>query len=174
MGLTDGQNKESTIKIIKEALGEGLKVNFGKSRLYVAKQDAVEATQWSKILGCHLGEFPLNYLGATLGSSPKKSSYWRPLVKKVRTKLTSWRCSTLSKAGRLVLIKSVLESLPAYWVALFKPPKETLKNLEKISRQFFWGECSPNKSTRRKLHTIKWEVICRPKKLGGLGVQVLA
>lgn len=44
-------------------------------------------------------------------------------------------------------------------------PRAVLAQLERFSRQFFWGE----ELGTRKLHTLAWEKICQPKRYGGLG-----
>lgn len=43
-----------------------------------------------------------------------------------------------------------------------------------MKRKFFWGDGDSDNGKKRKLHTIKWEIITTPKHRGGLGVQVLA
>lgn len=59
-------------------------------------------------------------------------------------------------------------------MGLHKIPAGILKELEKFKRKFFWGEISEVGTTTRKLHSIRWEIINRPKNKGGLGVHVLA
>lgn len=110
----------------------------------------------------------MNYLGATIGGSPKKKVFWKPLARKIKTKLNAWRCSIISKAGRLVLIKAILNAIPTYWMGIHKVPVGITKEIELQERKFLWGEISPNNTHRRKLHTIRWEIITRPKNKGGL------
>lgn len=49
----------------------GLEVNFKKSFLFTSKEDCDKAQEWSEFIGCGIGTWPLSYLGANLGSSPK-------------------------------------------------------------------------------------------------------
>lgn len=72
----------------------------------------------------------------------------------------------LSKAGRLVLIKSVLNSMPLYFMSLFQVPRSVVKQIIRIQREFFWKGLGD----RRGLPLVKWEVIQKPRRLGGLGV----
>lgn len=45
----------------------------------------------------------------------------------------------MSKAGKFVLIRAVLNAIPTYWLALYKTPKCIVQELEKIKRDFYWG-----------------------------------
>jgi hypothetical protein len=46
----------------------------------------------------------------------------------------------LSSGGRLVLLNSVLSSLPIYMMSFFKIPADVLKKLNAIRSRFFWQE----------------------------------
>lgn len=78
------------------------------------------------------------------------------------------RCCQRQEAGRLVLIKTVLNSLAPYFMSLFKVPKIIVKQIVKMQRDFFWT----GSGNRRGLPLIKWEIIQKPKKMGGLGLMV--
>lgn len=101
---------------------------------------------------------------------PKGKKFWFPVIKKMTTKLCKWKCKTLNKAGRAVLIKSSLNSIPEYWVNLFRTPKWVSEEIEKIKRNFFWDEICEECMNGRKLHTINWHQVCLPKDKGGLGL----
>ncbi|KAE8675999.1 Myosin-15 [Hibiscus syriacus] len=85
------------------------------------------------------------------------------------TKLAGWKVATLSLAGRLVLIKSVLSSLPTYFLSMFKIPASILMALNSIMSNFLWGGGNGSK----KIHWVKWDDVCKPKNEGGLGVRNL-
>lgn len=70
-------------------------------------------------------------------------------------------------AGRLILIKSMLDIMPIYWFTLFLIPSTIINSLERIRRNFMWGQKIKSK---RKLHLLNWRNICMPKKQGGLGI----
>ena len=46
----------------------------------------------------------------------------------------------LSKGGRLTLLKSTLSSLPTYFLSLFTIPSHVANKIEKIQRDFLWGD----------------------------------
>lgn len=64
------------------------------------------------------------------------------MINKFQYKLASWKRDSLNQAGRLSLIKSTLDSLPIYWFSLHKVHVGVCKQLEKIRRDFFWGNVS--------------------------------
>nr|XP_025627922.1 uncharacterized protein LOC112721056 [Arachis hypogaea] len=85
---------------------------------------------------------------------------------KVEEKLNLWKVKVLNKAGKLVLIKSVLNSLPIYYLSLYKMPKAVADKLITLQRRFLWCKEDGNNG----IPLVKWEVVQAPKKAGGLGV----
>jgi hypothetical protein len=94
---------------------------------------------------------------------------WEPLVEKISRKLNSWGNKHISFGGRLVLINSVLNSIPIFYLSIMKLPVQVRKMLVRIQRDFLWGGVHGSK----KLSWVKWKVVCREKKKGGLGVRDL-
>ena len=76
---------------------------------------------------------------------------WHLVEERVHKRLTIWKRQYLFKGGRLTLIKSTLASLPIYQMALFVLPKKVCLRLEKIQRDFLWGDSSLVK----KLHLVR-------------------
>ena len=72
------------------------------------------------------------------------------MVETIEKRLTLWKRKFLSKAGRLVLIKSVLSSIPTFYMSVFKMPVEVAQKIEKIQRGFLWGDGIE----KRKLHAV--------------------
>lgn len=92
------------------------------------------------------------------------------MVEKFKKKLTSWKRRFLSFAGRLTLIKSVLSSLPVYFLSIFKIPIGVARTIDRIRSIFLWG----GYEIRRKIHLIIWKEMCKSKVQGGLGVKSLS
>lgn len=99
--------------------------------------------------------------------SMTRVSAWKPIISNVQDRLASWKARTLSRAGRLTLIKSVLNSLPIYYMSIFKIPKAVALSLVRLQRSFFWGAASDG---RLPVPPIAWRSIELPLSLGGLGV----
>lgn len=54
-------------------------------------------------------------------------------------------------------------------MSLFKLPVAVSQSIEKMQKQFFWGDSVD----KRKLHLVKWDVVAKKKENGGLGVKNL-
>jgi mannosylglycoprotein endo-beta-mannosidase len=89
-----------------------LKMNFHKSMLVRVNVPETWLTEAASVLGCSVGRILFLYLGLPIGGDPRHLSFWDPVVKKIRTRLSGWNSHFLSFGGRLVLLKYVLTSLP--------------------------------------------------------------
>ena len=96
-----------------------------------------------------------------------KRSIWKPVMEKIQNRLASWKAKILSRAGRLNLIKSVLNSQPVYFMSMFKMPKAIALDIVRLQRKFFW--CGVT-SAKMGCPRIKLSDIELPKEMGGLGV----
>ena len=144
----------------------GLTVNYTKSGLIVLGREEGWATMAANMLGCNLVQLPTTYLGVPLGANMRKYSSWQPVLLKVQQRLATWKANCLSRPGKLVLIKAVINSLPLYYLSLFKMPRKVADMLNKVQRRFLWSGGHANRSSA----LVKWEVVQRPKAQGGLGI----
>lgn len=145
----------------------GLKINYHKSVICGVNLDQGQTTPFAEILGCKTQALPIKYLGMPLGASPKLKSTWNPVIQRIISKLPSWKKRALSFGGRLTLLKSVLSSLPIYYLSLFKIPEGVAKSIERIQANFLWGGCDQ----KRKIHMVCWNKIKQRKDNDGLGVR---
>ena len=143
----------------------GLKINFGKSTILGINLEEADVTYLAEIVQCSVGNWPIKYLGLPLGGNPTRKTFWEPVVTKVAKRLDRWKRAFLSRGGRLTLIRSVLSSLPKYYLSLFKLPQGIADTLEKLMRDFLWG--GDNDSS---CHLVRWEEVIKPKHKGGLEI----
>lgn len=109
-------------------------------------------------------------LGTYLGYSLKpnlKTNDFNFILDKVNARLCGWKTHLLSKIDRTELINSTVSGLTNYYMKPFLLPQKTNNLIDKRVRDFFWG----HESNIRKIHTIKWEEIVKPKRLGGSGIR---
>ncbi|XVE89968.1 hypothetical protein DITRI_Ditri20bG0039100 [Diplodiscus trichospermus] len=144
----------------------GLKINFSKSRLVGVGVDRQVVEVWASNIYYKVDSLPIVYLGLPLGVRGNSVVAWNPVVQKFERKLSGWKSSCLSTEGRITLIRSVLASLPLYYMSLFKIPVIVKQNLEKIQRRFLWG----TDGNKRRIHGVGWEQVCNSRKNGGLGL----
>ena len=140
----------------------GLKVNVHKNEMVpIGEADDVQAL--ADILGCRVGTLPMSYHDMPLGASHNSLSIWNPILEKIERKLAGWKKMYLSKRGRLMLLKSTLSSLPTYFLSLFTIPTYVVNKIEKLHRDFLWGDS--------KYHLVGWDKVCAPIANGGLGIK---
>lgn len=84
-----------------------------------------------------------------------------------------WKSKSISMAGRTVLLKAALDSLPIYWMSLNKIPKSVIQRIDVHRRSFLWDYTSEYGVVTRKMHMVAWEKICSAKEVGGLGVKLM-
>lgn len=77
---------------------------------------------------------------------------------------SSWKNHFLSSAGKEILLKSMVMTLPIYSMSYYKLSNALCKQIEKKMANNWWGE----KENSRKIHWSKWERLTTSKAEGGL------
>ncbi|KAJ3699752.1 hypothetical protein LUZ61_003457 [Rhynchospora tenuis] len=157
---------QSILNMFAEA--SGLCINPQKSKLWFSRgcnENIISRVQqkWGAVrVSSHE-----RYLGIMLDKKGDTKHNGRMLVEKLKGKLAGWKANMLSHAGRLVLIKSVLMSMPVYVMTIQLLPKGILKEINSLLAKFFWGKLD----RERYLTFISWKRVCKPIESGGLGVK---
>ncbi|GJS56719.1 RNA-directed DNA polymerase, eukaryota, reverse transcriptase zinc-binding domain protein [Tanacetum coccineum] len=129
--------------VLKRALDEfclssGLRPNMAKSTVYFGnvpqnvKRDIMIAMPFRE------GSFPIRYLGIPLNVNRIVRDDCTVLLDKVKKRVEDWRNKSLSFAGRLQLIASVLSSLNVFWASMFILPQGVCDEIDKIFKEFLW------------------------------------
>jgi hypothetical protein len=119
-----------------------------------------------EIFGCNAGEYPFRYLGIPMHHRQLINSEWRQIEERFEKRLSCWKAKHLSYGGRLTLINSVLSSLPMFMMSIFEIPKGVIKKLDQYRSRFYWQ----GDTDKKKYRLTKWDILCRPKDQGGLGI----
>lgn len=105
------------------------------------------------------------YLGNNFLLGNNKIEEFQRLKKRVQDRLEGWSGQLLSKAGKVTLIKFVVQAIPNYTISTFYIPKKICNDLDAATRKFWWRT-----NTRSKGMAMKaWSDMCKPKEAGGLG-----
>lgn len=148
----------------------GLNITLDKSRIWTSKNINDQTKNYihnnikiriSNDLGFYLG-FPLKH--------SYKHNDFNFILEKIKNKFQGWKQNLLSKAERVELINSTITNISNYYMKPFLLPKMLIDKMEKKTCDFFWGSTSDV----LKFHTLKWNEIAKPKKLGGLVIKNLA
>ncbi|GJW25949.1 RNA-directed DNA polymerase, eukaryota, reverse transcriptase zinc-binding domain protein [Tanacetum coccineum] len=143
-------------------LVSGLKVNVHKSSLYRLGVHYSDIQSMANSFGCLANNLSFTYLDVKVAANMARINSWNKVIQKVIIKLSNWKAKSLSVGGRLTLLKSVLGSLPTYYISLFKAPDGVLSHLERVRSSFFLGA----EMDERKMTWI-W-LFCLLNKVSGL------
>lgn len=84
------------------------------------------------------------YLGVSLPFERKKIEMYQCIIQRMYKKMSSWSDHALSKAGKLLMIQVVLQTLSTYVMSCLKLPKRICNALTSYIRKFWWNN-DPNK-----------------------------
>ncbi|KAJ4765188.1 RNA-directed DNA polymerase (reverse transcriptase)-related family protein [Rhynchospora pubera] len=169
MGMTDPLEVLHYHSIIScFASFSGQMVNPSKTKFWFSKNSTAQNKAFvMQVFGGCIAASDETYLG--LPTDPKKASACDALISKISSRLATWKMNSLSQAGRLVLIKSVLQSIPVYQMTTQLLPKLVTNKITSIIRRFFWGKKETN-----YMPFCSWKRITRPLDQGGLAVKDIA
>ena len=128
----------SSVRVIMDELNKfenfsGLQVNKQKSAIFLAGISDAIRNEMLNITGFSLGRLPMKYLGVPLLSTRLSHNDCQPLIDKIMVRIQAWTSRSLSFAGRLQLLSSVLYNIQMYWCSMFIIPKYT------IAKKKFFG-----------------------------------
>ncbi|KAH1212296.1 putative ribonuclease H protein [Glycine max] len=78
----------------------------------------------------------------------------------------SYDKSAIYSAGKLELIRAVIQGIVNLWMKIFPLPQSVLDRINASCRNFLWGKADIDKNKP----LVTWSVVCSPKKEGGLGL----
>ncbi|XP_058189268.1 uncharacterized protein LOC131306858 [Rhododendron vialii] len=148
----------------------GQKVNKDKSSVFFSPNISSEARlTLANRVGISMEAKEAKYLGLPVFLGNSKHELFSYVKDRTIKRLRSWIDSRPNSAGREVLIKSVLLTIPSYAMSCFWLPKQLMNQISAEIAKFWWG----SKEGERKIHWIKWDKLSRCKGKGGLGFRDL-
>ena len=78
------------------------------------------------------------YLGIPMTHRRLRNSDWQGVRDRFEKRLSTLFAKFLPSGGQLVLLNSVLSSLPIFMMNFFEIPARDLKKLDAIRSRFFW------------------------------------
>jgi hypothetical protein len=126
----------------------GLKINFHKSEIFCFGKAKEVEDQYRQIFGCESGSLPFKYLGVPIHYRKLRNAEWYPIECCFAGKLGCWKGKMLSYGDRdrLVLINSVLSSLPMFMFSFFEVPVGVRKRFDYYRSRFFGKAMNINKN----------------------------
>lgn len=148
----------------------GQVVNYNKSTvIFSPNTGRAERTKVCESLWVQETNRSGKYLGMPMFVGRNKNDVFGFLVDRVGQRLQGWNNTLFSKAGKLVLLKTVAQVIASFWMSLFLLLGSVCNIIAKQMNVFWWGQGSNDRGIR----WMAWERLCVSKCGGGLGVRNL-
>lgn len=123
----------------------GQKVNMGKSSVYFST-NVIEYNRQNICLSLQMREADEHgkYLGLPNIIERNKSAILGFLKENVQSKIRSWDGKNMTRSGKEVLVKSVVQTLPTYAMSVFLLPLEITREIKKSLSKFWWNSKQTN------------------------------
>src|SRR3954468_4588592 len=114
-------------------------------------------------IGCITATLPFPYLGLPMGITKPTIKDMSPLIDRVERRLSA-TASFLSYGDRLVLVNSMISSMPLHYLCSLEIPKGVFEVINRAIRHCLWRK---KKEDGRINSLASWDMICKPKVKGG-------
>ena len=166
-------NQAQVMKDILTAyeVASGQAISLPKSEIYYSRNvpDTLRHSI-THIMGVQAVLGTGKYLGLPSMIGRDRTSVFAYIKDRVWQKINSWSSKCLSKAGKEIMIKSVLQAIPSYVMSIFLLPKSIISAIEKLMNSFWWGHSG---SSNRGIHWMSWDKLSVHKNAGGMGFKDL-
>ncbi|XP_048493277.1 uncharacterized protein LOC125493797 [Beta vulgaris subsp. vulgaris] len=147
----------------KYELASEQKINYEKSEVSFSKGvSSTTREELKNVLNMRQVEQHAKYLGIPFILGRSKKSIFDSLLDRIWKKLQGWKEKLLSRAGKEILLKSVIQALPTYLMGVYKLPSSIIQKIHSAMARFWWG----SSDTRWKIHWLNWDSMCTLKCLG--------
>lgn len=144
----------------------GQRIILNKSTIFFAKRICVDRRQVvAQQLGMRIYDGKDKFLGLPFLIGRSKTEIFAYLKEHMWKKTHWWKENLLSRGGKYILIKVVLQAIPCFATLVFKLPKSLCDELHSLIGKFWWS--STKEGNGQAL--VSWDMMCRPKMQGGLG-----
>lgn len=107
------------------------------------------------------------YLGMPTINGRVTRTTFQHIIEKFDKRLAGWKSHCLSLAGRVTLTKSVLSTLPLYWMQTAKVSPIVCDDFDGKIRKFVWE----GDDEYDQIHLVNWEMLQKDKADRGLGIK---
>jgi len=168
------KGKLSSVQALMElfnsyAMASGQHINPSKSTVYYGSISATRIDLITDMIGFNKGSLPFNYLGVPIFKGKPKRSHLQGIADNIKSKFCAWKSSLLSIAGRVLLVKSVIQGMLIHSLSIYSWPTALLKEIEAWCKNFIWS----GNISQWKLVTVSWSKSCKSLHQGGLGLRSL-
>jgi hypothetical protein len=140
--------------------------NLAKSQLFFFNTPEAIQQHLSQFLNTLVYTLLSRYLGLPLSDSIAINISWDSLLLSISNHLINWTFHSLNLPTKIVLLKSVLQAIPAYLFSSLAAPQSDINKIRNLQRNFLWHGHNSDK----KWALVSWDKVCKPKSSGGMGL----
>lgn len=140
----------------------GLHANALKSNIFLAGVDEEVRADILNLMGFSTGNMPFRHLGIPLSGEYLKRADYAPLLDRITSTLKAWADLCLSYAGKLEIIKTVIQGIQSFWLGIMPISTAVADRITALCRRFLWGGDNAK---------VSWKTVCLSKKEGGVGLR---
>ena len=151
-------------------ISSGSEINYQKSKVFgwnCTPQEMLEISRMLEMEGLTAWD-TFTYLGIPIFKASPRVSHWLPLLDRLKNKIQAWGAKWLNRAGKVILMNSVLASLPIFQCSVLLAPKTITNKISELLRRFLW---EGGRNNDKKLHLVSWDKVLKPKMEGGLQIR---
>lgn len=166
-------NKEECDQVLKILEiynnASGQLVNFSKFGISFSSNatDGIESDICS-LIGMPQLSKKVKYLGLPVFWGNSKAEAYNFLLEQTLHKLQGWKQFQLNQVGKEIMIKHVVQAIPAYTMSCFALPHKFCDKLNSYISNFWWGG-NPEKHS---IHWTSWDRATQPKIKGGWALEI--
>ena len=144
----------------------GQKLNREKTYIFFSKNMKREAKEFIlSAAGVSSSAHYEKYLGLLALIGREKVSSFSALKGRIWERMNAWKEKFLSRAGKEVLLKAMVQAILTYSMSVFQLPKTLCKEICSMMSKFWWG----HKGNDARVAWLNWSKVGRAKEKWGLG-----
>lgn len=109
------------------------------------------------------------YLGLPALIGRSRIASFNSIKGRIWSRINGWKEKFISHAGKEILLKAVIQSIPTYTMLVFRLPKTLVREINVMMSKFWWRF----KENTQKISWMDWQGLGRSKNRGGLGFREL-
>lgn len=114
----------------------GLQANALKSDIYIVGVEVSQKIMILNYMGFSAGSIPFRYLGIPLSRAYLRVAEYEPLLEKVSKTVFAWSGLNISYAGRVEIVKSVVQGIQSFWLGVLPITAAVLDRIIGVCRRF--------------------------------------
>jgi hypothetical protein len=133
-----------------------------KTEIYLIRCEIANLS-YLTTFGMIISNFPCKYLGLPLHYKKPTKQMMQPIIQRIIDKHPGWKRRFLSYPGRELLVKTVLSTMPTFFLTLHKMHIWAYATIDRYKMSFIWKGTDPDR-IRGGHNLVNWKTCLMPMK----------